>query len=1320
MKSILLFLTVVVLSMNLDAQVRISSVDPTNNEVTLHNFGGAAEDVSGHWLCNFPAYSEISTLTVVSGSTNIMPGMSVTVSWGSASGADGEIGYYHTGGAFANSANMSDYMQWGTAGHTRESVADAAGVWTIGEFVVGIDPYNFTGGAFDYGAAFWASSLPTVTFSVDMSQYVPAFGYVNVSGSWNGWCGDCNQMTDMGGGIWEVSLPIPAGDYDYKFTIDNWTDQEALASGAGHPCTKLNGGFVNRNIIISGNETLPTVCFNSCFQCLTGAAVGCTDAAANNYDPVAVENDGTCEYDVTMRVDMTNEVGNFTTPEMNSSFNGWCGGCQTMTDEGGNIWGITFPVQAGSYEYKFAADVWNTQEDLTGETTCATENGGNWNRYLSVGGDTDQGTVCWGDCGACPVGTPGCTNPNANNYDPLATLEDGSCLYNLDLSVDMNCHCGPFTTVYVTGPFNGWCGNCNPLADGDADGIWTATIVVGEGSFEYKYEVDDWADQENLIDDMVAGGSCAPITDFFSFANREVIISDPASTTDTYDTCDACNAPSNALLCDLLVDAVTIDGFDPNTFTYNVVLPFGTVVVPTVTAQTQVAGASHIVTDAVALPGTATVDVTSMDAGTMNTYTINFTVNANSSDYCETYVQHLDIPAETASGMYLTISNIDANTMIVEIESADGDPVDFLLVTGAAGATISPEDFSVPGKISRTLYWDTPPTDVAMNVLWSKASFGGNWQLSGGDIIQPFAAFCVFPDPNVTFSVNMTDYVPAFTQVYVSGEFNGWSGNANPMTDMGGGIWEVTLPIPAGDYRYKYTLDDWAADEVLATGAGWPCTDLNGGFVNRIMTVAGDMTLPTVCWESCQDCLTGAAAGCTDPAANNYDPLAVEANGTCEYDVTMRVDMLYVTDPFTTPELNGSFNGWCGNCQPMILDAGTVWMINFPVVEGSWEFKFAADNWNIQENFLPDADPCTVSNGGFTNRFMSVTGDLDLGTVCWESCEECPPQPAGCTNPNANNYDAGAVLDDGSCLYDVTFNVDMNCHPDPYTTVHITGPFCGWCGGGFDLADPELDGIWTGTFEFLEGDLEFKYMVDGFAAQEDLVDDMVGGASCAPVTDFATYANRLITINDPIVTNDAYGSCDPCAPVVPIDVTFYVDMTNETVSPNGVHLMGSFQGNDPSSTPMTNVAYGIYSVTVTIDGNTLHTYRFVNGDMIGDAEAVAGACTNGTDREVTTGSVNMSLPIVCFASCDACGGCTDPLFIEYNPFAGTDDGSCSNLLVEGCTYTDADNFNPLANVDDGSCVFTLVDPCPFDTDGNGLIDTLDLLNFLGVFGTVCP
>jgi len=50
---------------------------------------------------------------------------------------------------------------------------------------------------------------------------------------------------------------------------------------------------------------------------------------------------------------------------------------------------------------------------------------------------------------------------------------------------------------------------------------------------------------------------------------------------------------------------------------------------------------------------------------------------------------------------------------------------------------------------------------------------------------------------------------------------------------------------------------------------------------------------------------------------------------------------------------------------------------------------------------------------------------------------------------------------------------------------------------------------------------------------------------------------------------------------------------------------------------------------------------------------------------------------------DACPpvfGCMDPLYVEFNPLADTDDGSCTTLTVFGCTDSTMYNYDTLANM----------------------------------------
>ncbi len=86
--------------------------------------------------------------------------------------------------------------------------------------------------------------------------------------------------------------------------------------------------------------------------------------------------------------------------------------------------------------------------------------------------------------------------------------------------------------------------------------------------------------------------------------------------------------------------------------------------------------------------------------------------------------------------------------MKVTIASADDDPVDVLIVNNLTGPitgspAVSPVDDSVDGELSITLTWtDTPPADIELNLLWSKVSFEGNWQLSPTNISVGFDETC--------------------------------------------------------------------------------------------------------------------------------------------------------------------------------------------------------------------------------------------------------------------------------------------------------------------------------------------------------------------------------------------------------------------------------------------------------------------------------------------------------------------------------------------------------------------------------------------------
>ena len=415
------------------------------------------------------------------------------------------------------------------------------------------------------------------------------------------------------------------------------------------------------------------------------------------------------------------------------------------------------------------------------------------------------------------------------------------------------------------------------------------------------------------------------------------------------------------------------------------------------------------------------------------------------------------------------------------------------------------------------------------NTLTLEISIGGGWW----KFVYQRTNAVTIPDPNVTFRVNMSNYTGTIaTGVFVNGSFNGWCGSCNPLTDMGNGVWQATLPIPAGNIEYKFTIDGWNAQENFTPNDA--CIDPNTGdnFYNRYLQITGDVVLPAVCFNSCTPCPSNAAqlvgtwklkesAGSlavgpaigdgswwsigaadiitraclfddsikfdangtmthymdgstwleawqgTDPAAcgtpvaphngvgpfnftytageltinglgghiglakvynggeltspanapasityqitfaNNDNTMIADINFgpgwwrfiyektqqvvVADPNITFKVDMSDYTDPIATGVfLNGSFNNWCGNCNPMTNTSGSIWEVTLPLTAGPIQYKFTIDGWNDQEFFVGGESCVDTIADGFFNRYYVVSADATLPAVCFASCDACP------------------------------------------------------------------------------------------------------------------------------------------------------------------------------------------------------------------------------------------------------------------------------------------------------------------------------------------
>jgi len=159
-----------------------------------------------------------------------------------------------------------------------------------------------------------------------------------------------------------------------------------------------------------------------------------------------------------------------------------------------------------------------------------------------------------------------------------------------------------------------------PLVENDGSGTVTQNnLPVTETYQTITFEVDDpnFAPDEAvlLIDFGLAVGAVSGFGGTILVDNITITDNTPDPSTD-------------ATLSDLTLDGVTIDGFSPETTTYDVELPNGTATAPTVAGVATQAGSGSSavdVTQAVAIPGAATVEVTAPNGTDTQTYTVNFT-----------------------------------------------------------------------------------------------------------------------------------------------------------------------------------------------------------------------------------------------------------------------------------------------------------------------------------------------------------------------------------------------------------------------------------------------------------------------------------------------------------------------------------------------------------------------------------------------------------------------------------------------------------------------------------------------------------------------
>lgn len=302
-----------------------------------------------------------------------------------------------------------------------------------------------------------------VTFQVDMTGQTVDPAGPHIAGNFQaaaGFPGDwdpaATTLTLVSGTIYNVTVQLPAGNYEFKYINGNaWGSDEAPPAVAG---IQPSNGNYNRFVSVVSDTTLPAVVY--------GAAAPVGMVAWRQM------------VDMNMQTPSTNGIhvaGNF------QAAAGWPadwqpGDTQLHDVLGDGVYQGIFYVPAGTYQYKYInGDQWSDNESVP----SACEVGGN--REIVLTGDTVGGPLCFGMCTACPTA-------------PIPS-------YNMTIQVDLSASClldiAAGDSVDVAGTFNGWGGTRVWALDPDGDMVYEATVAADSGEVKYKARIiktgsDNW------------------------------------------------------------------------------------------------------------------------------------------------------------------------------------------------------------------------------------------------------------------------------------------------------------------------------------------------------------------------------------------------------------------------------------------------------------------------------------------------------------------------------------------------------------------------------------------------------------------------------------------------------------------------------------------------------------------------------------------------------------------------------------------------------------------------------------------------------------
>jgi hypothetical protein len=268
-------------------------------------------------------------------------------------------------------------------------------------------------------------------------------------------------MSDANGdSIYNVTLNIPAGTYEYKFINGTAWGTDETVPGA---CATAG----NRTVVINANTIIPAVCFGTCNVCASSADTVDVTFSVNMRDVIL--NGGT--------VDTVSVAGNFQDEVIGQSWTDWSPGQILLSDPDGDfIYSRTLRMPEGFYEYKFVnGTAWGADETVP--LACQ------WNQNRSVNIDTSNNaqiilpSVCYASCDPC-------LHIDTVEVTFSVNMRD---LIRQGTTVDTVSVAGTFQSEVIGQSWPDWSPGLLLLTDLDGDSVYSATVRFRQGFYEYKF-----------------------------------------------------------------------------------------------------------------------------------------------------------------------------------------------------------------------------------------------------------------------------------------------------------------------------------------------------------------------------------------------------------------------------------------------------------------------------------------------------------------------------------------------------------------------------------------------------------------------------------------------------------------------------------------------------------------------------------------------------------------------------------------------------------------------------------------------------------------